>query len=74
MKVLRVNQADLKKVDDQVNAQKKDLNDTKKSNETLEAKVTDCKAKLIRVEQLIKDLGGEKTRQMAELERLKIVV
>lgn len=51
----------------------KDLNDTKEAKEELEAKVADCQAKLIRAEQLIKGLGGEKTRWKAESERLKEV-
>lgn len=73
MKVLRVKQAELKKVVDEVNALQKDLNDTKEAKETLELKVADCEAKLIRAEQLIKGLGGEKTRWKAESERLKDV-
>lgn len=73
MKVLKVKQAELKKVVDQVNALQKDLNDTKEAKESLEAKVADCQAKLIRAEQLIKGLGGEKARWKAESERLSIV-
>ena len=65
MKVLKVKQAELKKVVDQVNALQKDLNDTKEAKESLEAKVADCQAKLIRAEQLIKGLGGEKARWKA---------
>jgi dynein heavy chain len=50
MKVLRVKQAELKKVVDQVNALQADLNETKEAKETLERKVADCEAKLIRAE------------------------
>jgi len=73
MKVLRVKQAELKKVVDQVNALQADLNETKDAKELLERKVADCEAKLIRAEQLIKGLGGEKTRWKAESERLQAV-
>jgi uncharacterized protein YdcH (DUF465 family) len=50
MSVLKVKQAELKKVVDQVNALQADLNETKEAKETLERKVADCEAKLIRAE------------------------
>lgn len=74
MSKLRVKQAELKEVQDKVDALKADLKDTQDKKEQLERDVEDCTNKLDRAEKLITGLGGEKTRWKATAEELVIVL
>jgi dynein heavy chain len=47
-------------VQDKVDALNADLKETKDQKDKLENQVEDCKRRLIRAEQLIESLGGEK--------------
>lgn len=73
MKVLKEKQSALQIIVDKVNLLKADLNATQNKKANLEAQVEDCKQKLVRAESLIDGLGGEKTRWLAESERLVVV-
>ena len=60
MKNLEVKEAELKVVQDKVAALQSDLDQTLANKDKLERDVDECKKRLIRAQQLIESLGGEK--------------
>ena len=60
MKNLEVKEAELKVVQDKVAALQSDLDQTLANKDKLEREVDECKKRLIRAQQLIESLGGEK--------------
>ena len=62
MKALKIKQAELKEIMDKLQALNDKLDGLKREQEDLAYQVDMCKKKLVRAEQLIDSLGGEKTR------------
>ncbi|CEM36965.1 unnamed protein product, partial [Vitrella brassicaformis CCMP3155] len=72
MEGLNIKRAQLKEVEDKLAGLNAELKNKEDEKNTLEAQVEDCKAKLIRAEQLIESLGGEKARWTEKAESLTI--
>lgn len=70
MRTLEVKEAALKEVQDKVAALQNDLDITTANKEKLERDVEDCKRRLIRAQQLIESLGGEKVAWKEHSKRL----
>ena len=68
MKALKIKQAELKEILDKLQALNDKLDGLKQEQEDLAYQVDMCKKKLVRAEQLIDSLGGEKTRWEAASE------
>ena len=72
MKNLEVKESELKVVQDKVAALQTDLDQTLAKKDKLEHDVDDCKRKLVRAQQLIESLGGEKVAWKEYAERLGV--
>ncbi|OMJ80715.1 hypothetical protein SteCoe_18966 [Stentor coeruleus] len=70
MKNLEVKEAELKVVQDKVAALQSDLDQTLAKKDKLEHDVDECKRRLVRAQQLIESLGGEKVAWKEYAQRL----
>ena len=70
LEALGIKKAELKKVEDDLAALEANLSEAQTRKKDLEANVALCNDKLVRAQELLDGLGGEKTRWGASVERL----